>query len=61
VKSPKVLLIDDRAGKPEDINLIIGRRPYAAVGNSIGDQQKLGQKNPFSNSASYVLMTSRFP
>ena len=41
VKLPKVLLIDDKAGKPEAINLIIGRRPYAAFGNSTGDQQML--------------------
>ena len=41
VKVAKVLLIDDKAGKPEAINLIIGRRPYAAFGNSTGDQQML--------------------
>jgi phosphoglycolate phosphatase-like HAD superfamily hydrolase len=40
-KLPKVLLIDDKAGKPEAINLIIGRRPTAAFGNSTGDQQML--------------------
>jgi hypothetical protein len=28
-------------GKPESIDLIIGRRPYAAFGNSTGDQQML--------------------
>ena len=38
---PKVLLIDDKGGKPEAINLIIGRRPDAAFGNSTGDQQML--------------------
>ena len=27
VKLPSVLLIDDKAGKPEGINLVIGRRP----------------------------------
>ena len=41
VKIPKVLLVDDKAGKPEAINLMIGRRPYAAFGNSSGDQQML--------------------
>jgi hypothetical protein len=41
VKTPEVLLIDDKAGKPEGINFIIGRRPYAAFGNSTGDQQML--------------------
>ena len=40
-KLPEVLLIDDTTGKPEGINLIIGRRPYAAFGNSTGDQQML--------------------
>jgi phosphoglycolate phosphatase-like HAD superfamily hydrolase len=41
VKEPKLLLNDDHAGKPEGIHLMIGRRPYAAVGNSIGDRQML--------------------
>jgi phosphoglycolate phosphatase-like HAD superfamily hydrolase len=41
VKLPEVMLIDDKAGKPEGINLMIGRRPHAAFGNSAGDQQML--------------------
>ncbi len=40
-KEPKLLLIDDNAGKPEGIHLMIGRRPYAAFGNSTGDRQML--------------------
>jgi phosphoglycolate phosphatase-like HAD superfamily hydrolase len=40
-KLPEVLLIDDGPGKPEGIHLMIGRRPYAAFGNSSGDQQML--------------------
>ena len=40
-KEPKLLLNDDGAGKPEGIHLMIGRRPYAAFGNSTGDQQML--------------------
>ena len=40
-KEPKLLLNDDKAGKPEGINLMIGRRPYAAFGNSTGDRQML--------------------
>ena len=40
-KEPKLLLNDDNAGKPEGIHLMIGRRPYAACGNSIGDRQML--------------------
>ena len=41
IKEPKLLLNDDNAGKPEGIHLMIGRRPYVAVGNSIGDRQML--------------------
>jgi len=41
LKEPKLLLNDDNAGKPEGIHLMIGRRPYAAFGNSIGDRQML--------------------
>ena len=40
-KEPKMLLNDNDAGKPEGIHLMIGRRPYAAFGNSDGDQQML--------------------
>ncbi len=32
---------DNNAGKPEGIHLMIGRRPYAAFGNSTGDRQML--------------------
>jgi phosphoglycolate phosphatase-like HAD superfamily hydrolase len=40
-KDPKLLLNDDFAGKPEGIQLMIGRRPYTAFGNSTGDRQML--------------------
>jgi hypothetical protein len=40
-KEPKLLLNDDHAGKPEGIHLMIGRRPSAAFGNSIGDREML--------------------
>jgi phosphoglycolate phosphatase-like HAD superfamily hydrolase len=40
-KDPKLLLNDDKAGKPEGIHLVIGRQPRAAFGNSIGDRQML--------------------
>jgi phosphoglycolate phosphatase-like HAD superfamily hydrolase len=40
-KEPKLLLNDNDAGKPEGIHFMIGRRPIAAFGNSIGDQQML--------------------
>jgi phosphoserine phosphatase len=41
MREPKVFFIDDHAGKPVGINLFIGKRPYAAFGNSDGDQQML--------------------
>jgi len=40
-KEPKLLLNDDKAGKPEGIHLMIGRRPVAAFGNSDGDREML--------------------
>ena len=40
-KDPRLLLNDDQAGKPESIHLMIGRRPFAAFGNSDGDRQML--------------------
>ena len=40
-KEPKLLINDNNAGKPEGIHLMIGRRPYAAFGNSTGDRQML--------------------
>ena len=40
-KEPRLLLNDNNAGKPEGIHLMIGRRPFAAFGNSTGDRQML--------------------
>jgi phosphoglycolate phosphatase-like HAD superfamily hydrolase len=40
-KDPRLLLNDNYAGKAEGIHLMIGRRPVAAFGNSIGDRQML--------------------
>ena len=40
-KEPKLVLDNNNAGKAEGIYLEIGRRPYAAFGNSTGDQQML--------------------
>ncbi|MDR7040459.1 phosphoglycolate phosphatase-like HAD superfamily hydrolase [Methylobacterium sp. BE186] len=40
-KEPKLLLNDDKAGKVEGIHLMIGRRPVAAFGNSVGDREML--------------------
>ncbi len=39
IKEPKLLLNDDKAGKPEGIHLMIGRRPRFAFGNSSGDRE----------------------
>ncbi len=41
LREPKVFFVDDKVGKPVGINLFIGKRPYAAFGNSTGDQQML--------------------
>jgi phosphoserine phosphatase len=41
MREPQVFFINDHAGKPTGINLFIGKRPYAAFGNSTGDQQML--------------------
>lgn len=40
-KLPEMLFINDKQGKPEAINLFIGKRPVAAFGNSDGDKQML--------------------
>jgi phosphoglycolate phosphatase-like HAD superfamily hydrolase len=40
-KESKILLDNDKAGKPAGIHLMIGRRPYASFGNTAGDQQML--------------------
>jgi hypothetical protein len=39
--SKELILNDNNAGKPERIHLMIGRRPYAAFGNSTGDREML--------------------
>jgi len=41
VKLPEIGSIDDKDGKPININLHIGRHPIIAFGNSDGDQQML--------------------
>ncbi|GMU33242.1 MAG: hypothetical protein AMXMBFR20_11140 [Planctomycetia bacterium] len=41
VKLPEIGSIDDKTGKPININLQIGRRPLMAFGNSDGDLQML--------------------
>ena len=44
-KVAKLQLNNNNAGKPQDINLFIGKRPAAAFGNSTGDQQMLEWAN----------------
>jgi len=48
LKITQSLLITDKTGKPEAINLFIGKKPIAAIGNSDGDRQMLewAQSNP---------------
>jgi phosphoglycolate phosphatase-like HAD superfamily hydrolase len=41
VNAPSLIFNDDKGGKPVGINMVIGRRPQAAFGNSDGDQQML--------------------
>lgn len=41
LREPKVFFIDNFAGKAIGINLFIGKRPYAAFGNSTGDKEML--------------------
>ncbi len=40
-KVPAEIRVNDKTGKPVGIELVIGRRPAAAFGNSTGDQQML--------------------
>jgi phosphoglycolate phosphatase-like HAD superfamily hydrolase len=41
MRLPKIDFIDDKAGKPAGIDKFIGRRPFAAFGNSAGDREML--------------------
>jgi phosphoserine phosphatase len=41
MRLPKLFFDDDHAGKVIGINLFIGKRPYAAFGNSTGDREML--------------------
>lgn len=41
LKLPEVDFVDDKAGKPVEIQKFIGRRPIFAAGNSDGDRQML--------------------
>jgi haloacid dehalogenase-like hydrolase len=41
MRLPKLFFDDDHAGKAVGIDLFIGKRPYAAFGNSTGDREML--------------------
>jgi phosphoglycolate phosphatase-like HAD superfamily hydrolase len=41
LREPKPFFIDNNAGKAIGINLFIGKRPYAAFGNTSGDREML--------------------
>src|SRR5580658_1517384 len=41
MREPKPFFVDDGPGKAFGINMFIGKRPYAAFGNTAGDQQML--------------------
>jgi hypothetical protein len=41
IHASDLFFVDDKGGKPVGINMMIGRRPQAAFGNSDGDQQML--------------------
>lgn len=41
IRLPEISFIDDKAGKPQAINLEIGRQPIVALGNSDGDFEML--------------------
>ena len=41
IHAPDLFFVDDKDGKAVGINMVIGRRPQAAFGNSDGDQQML--------------------
>jgi hypothetical protein len=41
IHAPDLFFVNDKDGKPVGINMVIGRRPQVAFGNSDGDQQML--------------------
>jgi hypothetical protein len=55
-KVAKLQLNNNDAGKPQDINLFIGRRPVIAFGNSTGDQQMLEWANAGERARLAVLI-----
>lgn len=56
-KVAKLQLNNNDAGKPQDINLFIGKRPVIAFGNSTGDQQMLEWVNAGERAHLAVLIS----
>ena len=56
MRLPELNFIDDKAGKPVGINQHIGRRPIAAFGNSVGDQQMLEYTQGGGSGARFMLL-----
>jgi phosphoglycolate phosphatase-like HAD superfamily hydrolase len=48
-RKPELLFVDDKHGKPENIQRIIGRKPVIAVGNSDGDLAMLQYTSSATN------------
>ncbi len=56
VRLPALNFNDDKADKPVGINQHIGRRPIAAFGNSVGDQQMLEYATQGGSGARFGLL-----
>lgn len=56
LKLPEILFVDDGQGKPEAINLIVGRKPIIAFGNSDGDRQMLEWSQSVKGSSLQLLV-----
>ncbi|MDR3491266.1 MAG: HAD family hydrolase [Gammaproteobacteria bacterium] len=54
IKTVKPLFVSNYAGKPEAIDLFIGKKPIIAFGNSTGDQQMLEWTQ--SNSGKHLML-----
>ncbi|MCB1148909.1 MAG: haloacid dehalogenase-like hydrolase [Chlamydiia bacterium] len=55
MKLPELLFLDDKSGKPEAIQLFIGKRPVAAFGNSDGDREMLEWSQTLNNSLQLLI------
>ncbi|OAN13292.1 haloacid dehalogenase [Photobacterium jeanii] len=54
-KQGEILTIDDKAGKPENIQHIIGKKPVLAVGNSDGDHAMMQWATSQANSMAMIV------